>query len=169
MNNFRKLQSLPADERSLLAQALVLLPLTVLGVHLLGVGRWRRILAKLTPFRGIRGANSSVAENQSQPTPALGDCPATRQQARVIARIMRIAKEHGIYQPNCLQQSLVLWWLLGRNRIESEIRFGARKEAGQLLAHAWVECFGFALNESTDVCRHYSPFEGVAVAAQSKV
>ena len=168
MSRFRKLQRLPADERWLLLQALVLLTLTALGVRAFGVGRWRRMLAKLTPFRRVRNPNSSIAD-QSQRSLPLQDSPATRQRVRVIARSLRIAAEHGIYHPNCLQRALVLWWLLGRNRIESEIRFGARKEEGQLVAHAWVECFGFALNESSDVCQHYSPFKSVAVADRRAV
>jgi hypothetical protein len=157
-----KLRRLSRDERWLLLQALVLLPLTALGVRAFGVGRWQRMLAKLTPVRGIRNPNSSSAGDQSQRSLPLQDSPATRQRVRAIARSITIAAEHGIYHPNCLQRSLVLWWLLGRNRIASEIRFGARKEDGELKAHAWVECLGFALNEDQDVCRHYSPFEIVA-------
>ena len=162
-SSFRKLRNLPSDERWLLMQALVFLPLTSLGVHVLGVGRWQGILAGLTPFKKIRDPNSDAVANCSDERwVAVADSPATRQRVRVIARIMRTAAQHGIFRPNCLQRSLVLWWLLRRNHIAGEIRFGARREAGKLKAHAWVECFGFALNESSDVCLHYSRFEGVA-------
>jgi hypothetical protein len=150
---------LSRDERWLLAQALVLLPLTVLGLYLLGVRRWQRALTKLTPLGETRNPNPNQGRSRSTPAVAIADDQSVRERVRVIARIMRITAEHGLYRPNCLQQSLVLWWLLGRNRIASEIRFGARKEDGELKAHAWVECLGFALNEDQDVCRHYSPFE----------
>src|ERR1700738_4315419 len=136
------------DERWLLAQALVFLPLTVLGVHAVGVARWPRTLIKLTLFRKNPDPNSDDAESQStEHSFAPGDGQANSQRAFVIARIVRIAAQHGIYRANCLQQSLGLWWLLRRDRIESEIRFGARKEELQLKAHAWVECFGIVLNE----------------------
>ena len=162
MRSFRKLQRLSVDERWLLAQALVFLPLTVLGIHALGVTRWQRALTKLTLFRKNPDPNSDDAESQSTGHSfAPGDGQVTSQRARVIARIVRIAARHGIYRANCLQQSLVLWWLLRRDRIDSDIRFGARKEELQLKAHAWVECFGIVLNEDGDVHQRFSPFEGV--------
>ena len=161
MGSFRKFQELPGDERWLLAQALILLPLTLTGVALLGVGRWQRLLTKLAPSDRLPNSNSNADQRSTGRSPAQVDEQAVRQRVRVIARIMRIAAAHGIFRPNCLQRSLVLWWLLRRNHIASEIRFGARREAGELKAHAWVECFGFALNESSDVCRHYSPFEAL--------
>jgi hypothetical protein len=148
----------------LLGQAFVLLPLTALGVHLLGVKRWQSALAKLTPFGATRNFHekNGVRGRSTTPAGAIADEHSLRRRARVIARVMRIAAGHSFYRPNCLQQSLVLWCLLGRNRIASELRFGARKEAGQLKAHAWVECCGLALNEDPNVCQHYSVFEAVA-------
>ena len=140
LSSFRKLQRLSADQRWLLAQALVLLPLTLLGVYAVGVKRWQRALDRL--FAGRRSTKHSVA---------IGNDEAASERARLIARMVRIAAEYGIYRANCLQQSLVLWWLLRRESIESEIRFGARKEESQLQAHAWVVVGGRALNEDNGV------------------
>ena len=81
------------------------------------------------------------------------------EQAQVIARVVKIAAEQSVYQAKCLQQTLVLWYLLRRNHIESEIRFGARKKEGELQAHAWVEIGAVALNEDSDVCLHFSPLQ----------
>jgi hypothetical protein len=61
--------------------------------------------------------------------------------------MVRVAASRGPYRGNCLQQSLTLWWLLRRQNIESQIRFGARKDGGEFKAHAWVEVDGYALNE----------------------
>ena len=163
MGSFQKLQRLPSDERWLLAQALVVLPLTLVGVRTLSVGRWQRLLNRFSPSVKTRNPNSNADGQVAQV-----DEQAVRQRVRVIARVMRIAAAHGIFRPNCLQRSLVLWWLLRRNHIASEIRFGARREDGQLKAHAWVECFGFALNEPTNVCLHYSTFAVVTDAAQGE-
>ena len=157
MNSFRKLQRLSGNERRLLTQALVLLPLTFWGVYALGVSRWHRFLAQLASL----GTTSNRSKNQkgsvaAERTPAISDAAAI-EQARMIARIVKVAAEKGAYQARCLQQTLVLWCLLRRNDIESEIRFGARKEGGELQAHAWVEVGGVALNEESDVCLHFSP------------
>jgi len=146
LNSFRKLQRLSGNERRLLTQALVLLPLTFWGVYALGVSRWHRFLAQL----------ASLGTTSNRSTLAVSDAAAI-EQARVIARTVKIAAEKGAYQARCLQQTLVLWCLLRRNDIESEIRFGARKKGGELQAHAWVEVGGVALNEESDVCLHFAP------------
>ena len=165
MSSFRKLQRLSAYERRLLTQALVLLPLTFWGVYALGVSRWHRFLAQLaalgTTSNRKNPKNSLAAERNLVPA----DGVAAAQQAKAIARIVKIAAEKGTYQARCLQQTLVLWCLLRRNHIESEIRFGARKEGGELQAHAWVEVGGVALNEDSDVCLHFAPLGTDAGAA----
>jgi hypothetical protein len=79
---------------------------------------------------------------------------------------VKIAAEQGALRANCLQQTLVLWFLLRRDGIDSEICFGTRKQAGQVQAHAWVELFGIPLNEDKEVCEYFPPFAGVEVALQ---
>jgi hypothetical protein len=155
LSSFRKLQRLSGNERRLLTQALVLLPLTFWGVYALGVSRWHRFLAQLASL-GTTSNRSKTHNVAAERTLAISDAAAI-EQARVIARIVKIAAEKGAYQARCLQQTLVLWCLLRRNDIESEIRFGARKEGGELQAHAWVEVGGVALNEESDVCLHFAP------------
>ena len=75
------------------------------------------------------------------------------------ARLVRIAAERAPYRAKCLEQSLVLRWLLLRQGIEARILFGARKEDEQMQAHAWVEVNGVALNEDNGVYRHFSPLD----------
>lgn len=153
MDSLRKLRRLSAQERWLLAQALVLLPLTVAAVRAFGVRRWQRVLAKLTRFK-----------KSSYPT-----YQTSRQRAPAIARIVRIAAQHGFHNANCLPQSLVLWSLLRSNGMESEIRFGARKGERELEGHAWVECFGVALNEEGNVNQRFSRFEGIAFPTRTEI
>src|SRR5262249_47935492 len=128
--------------------------------NLLGIRGWQSALAKLTPFGSIQ--NFHATARSASTSAAITDDHSIKGRARVIGRVIRIAAKHGLYHPTCLQKSLVLWWLLARNRIFSEIRFGARKEEGELKAHAWVECCGLTLNEDQDVCRQYPVFEAVA-------
>jgi hypothetical protein len=59
----------------------------------------------------------------------------------------------------CLEQSLALWWLLGRQGIASSVRIGTRKTEEKFQAHAWVECNGAALNEAEEPHQHYAAFE----------
>jgi len=153
LTRLQKLQRLSANEWWWLVQAVLLLPLTLCGVYWLGVSRWQQILFKLA-----KSPKTSVPDRA-----ALQDKEAIIRRAQAIARMVLIAAHHGGYRANCLQQTLVLWFLLRRNHLESEIRFGARKQEGQLRAHAWVDCFGIALNEESDVCSHFSPLEGVEV------
>jgi hypothetical protein len=58
-----------------------------------------------------------------------------------------------------LEQSLALWWLLGRQGIESSVRIGTRKSGDKFEAHAWVECDGVALNEEGEPHKHYAAFD----------
>jgi hypothetical protein len=110
----------------------------------------------------IRDPKSNAPTDLSMPHSLdFENTEAIGQRIDMVARMVRIIAERGIPRPNCLQQSLVLWWLLRRNSVGSEIRFGACKENGQFKAHAWVECFGFALNENMDVSEHYLPLERV--------
>ena len=79
--------------------------------------------------------------------------------ARSTPALVRAAARHCPYYTTCLPQSLTLWWLLRRQGIESDLRFGARKEAGQMEAHAWVELGGIPLNDTLDVDQRFKPFE----------
>ena len=149
-------ESEPARAHAAL-QSLLLLPVTALGVRLLGVKRFRNALSKLTRNKKDLSANLPLTAATS--VASLADKTQT---ARKIARLVRAAANHGLYRANCLEQSLVLWLMLERNGLESKIRFGARKENDRVLAHAWIECDGIALNEDHGVEQRYAPF---AVAA----
>lgn len=48
---------------------------------------------------------------------------------------------------SCLRRSLALWWLLRRQGIPSEVRFGGRV-ADDVEAHAWLEVQGRALTDA---------------------
>jgi hypothetical protein len=169
VSSLRKLRALPWEERWLLVQASLLLPLTALVVHTIGVGRWQRVLARQTPFKKTPISDSRSATGESTGvSDAAGEGPSAIQKARVIAKTVRVAARHGFYHANCLEQSLVLWWLLARKGIESELRFGARKEDVRLEAHAWVECCGVPLNEAADVHEQFRPFEAVAAPVRAE-
>jgi hypothetical protein len=135
-----------------------MLPVTALSIKLLGVQKWQTILGRLIPK-----SRTTLSSNSRVPSPAIPPTDLRIPEARLIARLVRAAANHGLYKANCLEQSLVLWSLLKRSGLESEIRFGARKEDGELQAHAWVHCLGVTLNEDRGVEERYSPFAGVEV------
>ena len=143
----------------MLAQAAVLLPtvrfalkfVTVARLQLCGVRTLsdsRRNSPALMPSGPSNGETKAPSIDLSQTT---GLAPET------IARLVRVAAERGPYRAKCLEQSLLLRWLLLRQGIEAQIMFGARKEDEQMQAHAWVEVKGVALSEDNGVHRDFSP------------
>jgi len=135
----------------------------------MGMGRWQRMLARRTPYKNTSISESHFATAKSTIISSFaGEGLPVNEKPRVIARAVRVAAQHGIYQANCLERSLVLRWLLARQGIESEIRFGARKEDGEFEAHAWVECCGVPLNEVRNVHEQFRPFESVPAAVRAE-
>jgi len=74
-------------------------------------------------------------------------------------RMVRAAVRHSWTHPTCLQESLALWWLLGRQGIASELRVGVRKQGSKFEAHAWVEHDRVPLNEPQAMHEHYAAFD----------
>jgi len=125
---------LSAREFWVLVQAAVLLPAVPFALKFLTIARLQLIGARTV----IESRRNSLS-------------------LQTTARMVRIAAQHGPYRAKCLEQSLVLRWLLLRQGIDARILFGARKEDEQVQAHAWVEVNGVALNEDDGVYRDFSP------------
>ena len=144
-----------ASERRLLIQAVVMLPLTALGLRLFGFNRWYAGLARLTKgrFNSIFVPNKKGVLGKSQKEIII----------RRTLRFMRLAVRHGFYGGNCLSRSLTLWWLLRRQGIASDLRIGVRMKEEHFEAHAWVEVEGYPLNESEHVHQRYAAFEQAIV------
>jgi hypothetical protein len=142
------LWALPVRDKWLLAQSLVVLPANGLALRLMSFKRWQTILSRLAAFDGQR---SDATVDSTLPV------------ACRTAELVRIAAGRGPYAGSCLPRSLTIWWLLRRQKVDSKIRFGARKECNQLKAHAWVELHGIALN-NVAVVDGFTPFEGLMTA-----
>jgi hypothetical protein len=137
-------------ERWLLAQAVLLLPLTRLGLRALGWRRWCAVLGRLGPRLQGR-ADTPLASKE--------------QQARATARMVQAAARHGLCGASCLPQSLVLWWLLRRQGIPGELRIGVRRHEGRLQGHAWVEHAGRSLEEHEDNRYRFARFDRAVLAS----
>lgn len=59
----------------------------------------------------------------------------------------------------CLARALTFWVLLKRKGINTDLRFGMKKENEKLAAHAWVEYKGIPLTLDADVRQHYTAFQ----------
>jgi len=132
----RKLLRLSHREALLLMQAAVLLPMVRLALKFITVSR-------LKDF-GSRSLN---------------DPRSPQLPLQTTARMVRIAAHRGFYNFKCLDQSLVLHWLLRRQGVDARIVFGARRGEEQMELHAWVEVDGVAIGEDDRVNHGFSPFE----------
>jgi len=131
--------------RGLFLRAAVLLPCISLSLRL----------------RGFRATQSSLQKRLPRALTAIPD-QSSRTQAEstaLTARMVRSAAHRTWGSPACLEQSLALWWLLGRQGIASSVRIGTRKTDQKFEAHAWVECDGAALNEAEEPHHHYAAFD----------
>ena len=136
---------LSAFERGVVIEATAALLATWLGLRLAGFRRWKSLLAWLGP-----SANAILPLQ----------CASHKESAQVIARMEAAAARNLFLGTNCLEQSLVLWWLLRRLGIAAELRIGARKELDRFEAHAWVEVDSAVLNDASAEHRHFVPFDG---------
>jgi len=132
-------------ERGVVIEATGALLATWFGLRLAGFRRWKSALAWLSPLGNAIAPLQGTSEKES---------------AQIIARIEAAAARNLFFSTNCLEQSLVLWWLLRRFGIAAEFRIGARKEVGRFEAHAWVEVDSVVLNDADAEHRHFVPFDG---------
>jgi len=123
-------------------RAAVLLPLVRASLRLRGYNKTYASLRKRM------GPGSSAA--------ALTDAPA---QLQSTCRMVRAAAHYSLAKFTCLEESLTLWYLLGKRGIPARLRIGVRKDNEKFEAHAWVEHDGEALNQPEAQHQHYAAFE----------
>lgn len=131
-------------ERRLFVQALVLLPLVAASLKFLRFKRTQIALSEQIPVAD----RSLTAEDR---------------RSIVVKTTQQVRWATQYCQPwaNCLKKSLVLWVLLRRQGIASDLRIGVRLEEGNFEAHAWVEGDGFVLNDAPDVRQRFAMFDRV--------
>jgi hypothetical protein len=141
----RRFRALEPNARAVFLRAAVLLPLISVSLRLRGFRATQSSLQKRLP-----GAASRLISQSSG---------TQEERTALTARMMKAAAHRTWGSPQCLEQSLALWWLLGRQGISSSVRIGTRKTGEKFEAHAWVECDGAALNEPEEPHEHYAAFE----------
>lgn len=142
MRDLAKLRALSGAERRRLAFSFAATRLVAAGLALFG---YRRTHAALSRWPGPRVTRFSSEAGAAA-------------RARSIARIVAIASGRGPVRATCLRRSLVVWWLLRREGIDSQVKVGVQRGPEGLDAHAWVEFLGLPLGEANDVADRFHPF-----------
>ena len=144
MNKIQQFRDLSTPHQKVLLFSILTLPVVAIFLHTLGYNKTKSLLSRFLP------AETSLHPPQGEELQA----------AHNLAGIVHTAARHNIYQANCLKQALLLWFLLGRRSIASEIKIGAQKDANsQFHAHAWVECNGEPLLDDKDTIARFSVFQ----------
>lgn len=137
----RRFSQLNGSARGVFLRAAALLPFISASLRFRGFRQTQSFLQKLL---------SGVAKQAK---------PSFAAEAELTARMVRAAVRHSIGHPTCLEESLVLWWLLARQKIAADLRIGVRKAGEKMEAHAWVECQGAVLNAQEEMHKHFAPFD----------
>lgn len=123
MERLRKFLRLPAADRRLLVKALLLIGAARLGLWVLPFPVLRRLMARLT--------RRNAAPSRADPA-ELG---------RISWAVTAVSR--CVPEATCLTQALATKLLLCWRGQQASLRIGvARSEAGQFIAHAWVESNG---------------------------
>jgi Transglutaminase-like superfamily len=142
-DQLQRYKALDSGARKIFHRAIVVLPL---------------ISASLR-FSGFKKTQESLQRRLAGWAPAPANPAEITGRVEMICRMVRAATHYGKPGATCLEQSLALWYLLGRQGISSKLRIGVRKHEQQFEAHAWVEYAGTPLNQAEEAHHHYSAFE----------
>ena len=154
IERWKRFWRLSALERGVVLEATGGLLATWAGLRLIGFRRWERVLAVFSPPANTTG-------------PAQG--ASLQESALLVARMQEAAARNLFFRANCLEQSLVLCWLLRRRGIDAVLRIGARKESERFEAHAWVELDSQVLNDASAEHRHFVPFERPILSMEARI
>ncbi len=136
------------EERGLLSQVSLLLPLVSTSLKLAGFQRTYRWLYR------------PVEVNSSDASDAL-----VRQASDTVALA---ARNLPVYRATCLSRSLVLWHLLRKHGRPADLRIGVQVGEGGFNAHAWVEQEGTVVNDRADIAQEFTPIDFSSSFAQGR-
>jgi hypothetical protein len=151
MEPLHRFLRLTGRERRIVLEAVAALPATRLAVRVAGYNICKAALAR-----------SIAAENPDS------NLAGTIEMAQNIARLEAATARNLFFRVTCLEQSLVLCWMLRRRGMSPILRIGARKEADRFEAHAWVELDGIVIGDASGEHRHFTPFENPGVSLETQ-
>ncbi len=139
----QRYKALPSEARSLFWRAAYLLPFIRFKLRLSGYKKTQLWLQKKLNDR------SELASQAGENAPFL----------MMTCRMVRAAEHYCFGQASCLEESLLLWYLLQTQSIAAVVRIGVRKQSDKFEAHAWVEQNGIAINQQDEQHHHYAAFD----------
>src|SRR5450432_567140 len=142
--SLQRYNALSSEARKLFRRAVVLLPLLMVSLRVRGYGKtqqWLQNILDRTVIAPMQAADLVL-------------------NLEITCRMVRAAQHYTLVRTSCLEQSLLLWYLLRRQGITAALRIGIRKDAEKFEAHAWVEHDGAAVNQVQELHRHYTAFDG---------
>jgi hypothetical protein len=148
---WQRFSQLNGFERAAVLEAFVGLAITWPGLRLAGFRKWKAVLEWLSPQQPLLKSSITTAVEV----------------ANTVARMESRAARNLFFRPNCLESSLVLWWLLRRRETPAELHVGARKEGQKFEAHAWVESGGNVVNQPDETHLHFVPFDGPIASVET--
>ena len=131
---------LKSRERAIALKTALALLSTWAGLRIFGFSSWKNWT---TRFSGKKN----------------GAPPMSLEAVRQLANLSTATARRLFIRTNCLEQSLVIWFLLRRRGVPATLCFGGRKDGDQFEAHAWVEWQGAVLNDDGAVREKFTPFE----------
>ena len=143
VGDLAKLRALTGPERRLLLVCLVATPFVAAGLAIFGFKRLHAVMARRSRSRSARFLTAQAAEAR----------------ARSAAKVVAIAAGRGPVRATCLRRSLLLWWLLRCDGIETVLRVGVSRDSATLHAHAWVEYLGRPVNDADDIALRFPAFD----------
>ena len=143
MGDLAKLRELTGAERRMLVVSLVATPFVAAGLAVFGFRRLHAVMARRPRPRSARFSTAQAEESR----------------ARSAAKVVAIAAGRGPVRASCLRRSLLLWWLLRRDGIQTALRVGVSRVNGTLHAHAWIEHGGRPLNDADDIALRFPAFD----------
>lgn len=143
--------SLTGAERKIVLEAATALPAAWLGLRIIGLDICKAEVAR------------SVASKHSN-----SDGATAFESAQKVARLELATARHLFFRTTCLEQSLVLCWMLRRRGMNPSLRVGARKDSEIFEAHAWVELNGTVIGDAGGEHQHFEPFESQRVSLETQ-
>ena len=131
--------SLPLRDWWLLIQAWVLLLAVDLGLRWLS---FHQLQAWLDRYQGG--------------IPKRGEVAQVRPVIQHTRRMAEIARRHHLYRMTCMRHALALQWLLARQGVRTDLRFGVNRDSGALKAHAWLEYDGVPIGEPEKITEQFA-------------
>lgn len=139
LSKLRTFASLPVSHKRILLELALLVPIVEISIRTLKFRRTLKALKHLIFKTPVPPNRESVLINNYRASYYLFD-----------RQFPNLGK--------CLARSLVLWYLLERVGISTELKFGSKKEDGILLAHAWLEYDNAPLIDEPDLDLNYKAF-----------